>query len=77
MAVINEYGPTEATVGCVAARIAPGEPVPAGPVPIGTPTWNTRALLLDAALRPVPPGVVGSCTSPAPSSRAAITTGPP
>ena len=59
VAVINEYGPTEATVGCVAARIAPGEPVPAGPVPIGTPTWNTRALLLDAALRPVPPGVVG------------------
>ncbi|MFR9777631.1 non-ribosomal peptide synthetase [Micromonospora sp. MS34] len=59
VAVINEYGPTEATVGCVAARIAPGAPVAAGPVPIGTPTWNTRALLLDAALQPVPPGVVG------------------
>ncbi|NES15975.1 MULTISPECIES: non-ribosomal peptide synthetase [Micromonospora] len=59
VAVINEYGPTEATVGCVAARIAPGEPVPAGPVPIGRPTWNMRALLLDAALQPVPPGVVG------------------
>ncbi|TYB34460.1 amino acid adenylation domain-containing protein [Micromonospora sp. AP08] len=59
VAVVNEYGPTEAAVGCVAARIAPGEPVPPGPVPIGTPTWNTRALLLDAALQPVPPGVVG------------------
>ncbi|MGR6319147.1 amino acid adenylation domain-containing protein [Micromonospora soli] len=59
VAVINEYGPTEATVGCVAARIAPGEPVEPGPVPIGAPTWNTGALLLDAALRPVPPGVVG------------------
>ncbi|MGW4292763.1 non-ribosomal peptide synthetase [Micromonospora chersina] len=59
VAVVNEYGPTEATVGCVAARIGPGEPVPPGPVPIGTPTWNTRALLLDAALQPVPPGVVG------------------
>ncbi|MFE9960017.1 amino acid adenylation domain-containing protein [Micromonospora sp. NPDC005299] len=59
VAVVNEYGPTEATVGCVAARIAPGEPVPPGPVPIGAPTWNTRALLLDAALQPVPPGVVG------------------
>ncbi|MET7751672.1 amino acid adenylation domain-containing protein [Micromonospora sp. NPDC005367] len=59
VAVINEYGPTEATVGCVAAGIAPGETVPAGPVPIGRPTWNTRAYLLDAALNPVPPGVVG------------------
>ncbi|WP_433342571.1 non-ribosomal peptide synthetase [Micromonospora sp. CA-111912] len=58
-AVINEYGPTEATVGCVAARIAPGAELPAGAVPIGTPTWNTRALLLDAALNPVPPGVAG------------------
>ncbi|SCL28056.1 amino acid adenylation domain-containing protein [Micromonospora pallida] len=59
VAVINEYGPTEATVGCVAARIAPGESVPAGPVPIGRPTWNMRAYLLDATLNPVPPGVVG------------------
>ncbi|MFI7605993.1 amino acid adenylation domain-containing protein [Micromonospora sp. NPDC049366] len=59
VAVVNEYGPTEATVGCVAARIAPGEPVPAGPVPIGHPTWNTRTYVLDAALNPVPPGVVG------------------
>ncbi|MFC0506977.1 non-ribosomal peptide synthetase [Micromonospora costi] len=59
VAVINEYGPTEATVGCVAARFAPGKAVPAGPVPIGRPTWNTRAYLLDAALNPVPPGVVG------------------
>ncbi|MFF3869308.1 amino acid adenylation domain-containing protein [Micromonospora sp. NPDC001898] len=59
VAVINEYGPTEATVGCVAARIAPGAELPAGAVPIGTPTWNTRALLLDAALNPVPPGVAG------------------
>ncbi|RGC69156.1 Linear gramicidin synthase subunit D [Micromonospora sp. MW-13] len=59
VAVINEYGPTEATVGCVAARIAPGQELPAGPVPIGVPTWNTRALLLDAALDPVPPGVAG------------------
>ncbi|MCG5442010.1 amino acid adenylation domain-containing protein [Micromonospora sp. NIE79] len=59
VAVINEYGPTEATVGCVAARIAPGQSVPAGPVPIGQATWTTRVHLLDAALNPVPPGVVG------------------
>ncbi|MGC5022574.1 non-ribosomal peptide synthetase [Micromonospora sp. DT47] len=59
VAIINEYGPTEATVGCVAARIAPGEPVAAGPVPIGRPAAGTRAYLLDAAFQPVPRGVVG------------------
>ncbi|MGB2569966.1 non-ribosomal peptide synthetase [Micromonospora citrea] len=59
VAVVNEYGPTEATVGCVAARIGPGEPVAAGPVPIGRPTAGARVYLLDAALNPVPPGVVG------------------
>ncbi|SCL72255.1 amino acid adenylation domain-containing protein [Micromonospora citrea] len=59
VAVINEYGPTEATVGCVAARVAPGAELPAGAVSIGRPTWNTRVYLLDAALNPVPPGVAG------------------
>ncbi|MFE9694032.1 amino acid adenylation domain-containing protein [Micromonospora sp. NPDC005806] len=59
VAVINEYGPTEATVGCVAARIAPGDPLPPGPVTIGRPGWNIEAYLLDAALRPVPVGVTG------------------
>ncbi|SCG49810.1 non-ribosomal peptide synthetase [Micromonospora halophytica] len=59
VAVVNEYGPTEATVGCVAARIGPGEPMAAGPVPIGRPTAGARVYLLDAALNPVPPGVVG------------------
>ncbi|MFE6858369.1 amino acid adenylation domain-containing protein [Nocardia sp. NPDC057668] len=52
----NLYGPTEAT-GAVS-----GYPVPAGPiahVPIGGPGWNTRAHVLDAALRPVPDGTDG------------------
>jgi amino acid adenylation domain-containing protein len=57
--VTNEYGPTEATVGCVAARIAPGETLPSGPVTIGTPIPGMRAYVLDTRLRPVPPGVVG------------------
>ena len=57
--VVNEYGPTEATVGCVAARIAPGEQLPPGPVTIGKPIPGMRAYVLDNALRPVPPGVVG------------------
>ncbi|MFD3471226.1 amino acid adenylation domain-containing protein [Streptomyces sp. NPDC058682] len=57
--VVNEYGPTEATVGCVEYRIGPGEAVPAGPVPIGRPMWNSAIYVLDAALQPVPVGVPG------------------
>ncbi|MDA2804799.1 non-ribosomal peptide synthetase [Nocardiopsis suaedae] len=52
--VHNLYGPTEATVDALSARLADGE----RPV-IGHPTANTRAYVLDARLRPVPPGVVG------------------
>ncbi|MEV7184250.1 amino acid adenylation domain-containing protein [Kitasatospora sp. NPDC093102] len=57
--VVNVYGPTEATVNCTEHRIEPGQPLPAGPVPIGRPFPNTRAYVLDATLRPVPPGVPG------------------
>ncbi|OKK04807.1 non-ribosomal peptide synthetase [Streptomyces sp. CB03234] len=57
--VINEYGPTEATVGCVEYRIGPDDAAPAGPVPIGRPMWNSVIYVLDPALQPVPPGVAG------------------
>ncbi|MFB8237929.1 non-ribosomal peptide synthase/polyketide synthase [Kitasatospora purpeofusca] len=57
--VRNVYGPTEATVNCAEYRIAPGEPVPDGPVPIGRPQPNARLYVLDAGLRPVPEGVPG------------------
>ncbi|WP_367042215.1 non-ribosomal peptide synthase/polyketide synthase [Streptomyces sp. Je 1-332] len=57
--VVNAYGPTEATVNCTDFRIEPGQEVAAGAVPIGRPFWNTRAYVLDAALRPVPVGVAG------------------
>ncbi|HSL84397.1 MAG TPA: amino acid adenylation domain-containing protein, partial [Thermoanaerobaculia bacterium] len=56
--LFNEYGPTEAVVGCVAYEIPPGE-VEAGPVPIGAPIANARAYLLDEHLAPVPQGVPG------------------
>jgi len=59
VAVINHYGQTETTVGCTDHRIEPGAPVVAGPVPVGRPFWNTRIYVLDAGLRPVPPGVPG------------------
>ncbi|WP_215452284.1 non-ribosomal peptide synthase/polyketide synthase [Streptomyces sp. ATCC 21386] len=51
----NLYGPTEASVDVTAGRVPPG----ADRVVIGRPVWNTRAYVLDAALRPVPPGVAG------------------
>ncbi|MER5985967.1 amino acid adenylation domain-containing protein [Streptomyces sp. NPDC001787] len=57
--VVNEYGPTETTVGCAEFRIAPGDAVPTGGVTIGHPIWNTQWYILDAALSPVPVGVVG------------------
>ncbi|WP_051777480.1 non-ribosomal peptide synthetase [Streptomyces violaceorubidus] len=58
-AVVNEYGPTEATVGCVVFRLEPGAPALTGPVPVGRPIGNTAVYVLDARLRPVPDGVWG------------------
>jgi amino acid adenylation domain-containing protein len=53
--VHNLYGPTEAAVEVTAWQHIPG----ADRVPIGAPVWNTQVYVLDAALRPVPPGVAG------------------
>ncbi|UOM34327.1 non-ribosomal peptide synthetase [Acuticoccus sp. I52.16.1] len=49
----NMYGPTETTVDATVAEITGGEPV------IGAPLANVTAHVVDAALRPVPVGVVG------------------
>ncbi|WP_158889709.1 non-ribosomal peptide synthetase [Amycolatopsis anabasis] len=57
VAVHNLYGPTEAAVDVTAWDTA--EENGSRPVPIGRPVWNTRAYVLDAALRPVAPGVPG------------------
>ncbi|GAA2897038.1 MULTISPECIES: non-ribosomal peptide synthetase [Streptomyces] len=50
----NMYGPTECTVDALQTRLDTA----ASPV-LGQPVPGTRAYVLDAALRPVPPGVTG------------------
>ncbi|WP_165986545.1 non-ribosomal peptide synthetase, partial [Streptomyces sp. YIM 98790] len=52
--MFNGYGPTETTVGVTVSELTAD-----GRVPIGRPIANTRIYLLDAALRPVLPGVPG------------------
>ncbi|MGW0808758.1 AMP-binding protein, partial [Nonomuraea sp. NPDC002799] len=49
------YGPAEAAVEVTSHEYHPGSHA----MPIGTPVWNTRVHVLNAALRPVPPGVPG------------------
>ena len=56
--VLNEYGPTEAVVGCCVYEIGPAGD-PAASVPIGTPTPNARLYVLDRRLNPVARGVIG------------------
>ncbi|MFE9249106.1 amino acid adenylation domain-containing protein [Streptomyces sp. NPDC007088] len=60
--VHNLYGPTETTIDATAHHHRDAGTDPAaqeGSVPLGGPVDNTRAYVLDAALRPVPPGVTG------------------
>ncbi|MCI2417435.1 amino acid adenylation domain-containing protein [Saccharopolyspora sp. K220] len=54
--LIAAYGLTEATVNSTLWSVEKGWQ---GPVPIGRPDPNTVCYVLDAGLRPVPPGVVG------------------
>ncbi|WP_405749460.1 amino acid adenylation domain-containing protein [Streptomyces sp. NBC_01411] len=57
--VTNEYGPTEAAVGCTAYSFRCGAPVP-DPVPIGQPVWNTTVeLRTPGEGETVPPGGTG------------------
>ncbi|MGV3559415.1 amino acid adenylation domain-containing protein [Larkinella arboricola] len=59
--IINEYGPTEATVGCISYRFSTQDRIPVFPngVLIGKPMPNVRIYLLDSAMNPVPVGQEG------------------
>ncbi|MFD4443299.1 non-ribosomal peptide synthase/polyketide synthase, partial [Nocardia sp. NPDC058519] len=53
----NTYGPTEVAITSTFQRIT--APVEQTELPIGRPTWNVRAYVLDERLHPVPGGVAG------------------
>ncbi|TWH65088.1 condensation domain-containing protein [Micromonospora olivasterospora] len=53
---VNAYGPTETTVAALACDLVATE---TDPVPIGVPLPNHRVYVVDADLRPVPPGETG------------------
>lgn len=56
--IYNEYGPTEATVGCMIHRYD-FEDDRAGSVPIGVPAANAQIFVLNEQLQPVAMGVIG------------------
>ncbi|NJN81453.1 MAG: AMP-binding protein [Caldilineaceae bacterium] len=56
--IYNEYGPTEATVGCMIHRFDPQTDL-GDSVPIGRPIANAQLYILDENLNPVPTGVIG------------------
>ncbi|WP_051569308.1 non-ribosomal peptide synthetase [Alkaliphilus transvaalensis] len=56
--IYNEYGPTEASVGCMIHQYNP-ERDRHQVIPIGIPADNVQIFILDKYLKPVPIGVVG------------------
>ncbi len=56
--LVNNYGPTECTVVATSGAVAPDGDGPTTPS-IGRPIAGATALILDGALRPVPPGEAG------------------
>ena len=55
----NLYGPTEATIASSYYTVPEVPPDERAPIPIGTPCDDEELLVLDEALRPVPPGEIG------------------
>jgi non-ribosomal peptide synthetase component F len=57
--LVNNYGPTEATVVATSGRVEPGTQV----ISIGRPIGNTQIYILDGEMEAVPVGVVGESIS--------------
>lgn len=55
MQIINDYGPTEATVTCIVHNVNQDKRVNV----VGLPVMNTSAYILDNQLHPCPVGVIG------------------
>jgi len=62
----NEYGPTEATVGCIVYQFDPEIDI-VGSVPIGKPVADMNVVVLNDALNPQPDGVAGNLYITGPS----------
>ncbi|MDO0924515.1 non-ribosomal peptide synthase/polyketide synthase [Streptomyces sp. TG1A-8] len=58
LSVVDGYGPTETTTFATSFALTDAAAVPAT-VPVGHPLDDMRVLVLDARLRPVPPGCAG------------------
>jgi len=56
--IYNEYGPTEATVGCMIYRFDPARDTE-GSVPIGVPAHNSQIYVLNADMQPLSYGMTG------------------
>ncbi|NRB47207.1 MAG: amino acid adenylation domain-containing protein [Saprospiraceae bacterium] len=59
LSIYNEYGPTEATVGCIVHRFNSGKDQKRASVPIGTAITATQVYILDDKLQHLPPGIPG------------------
>jgi non-ribosomal peptide synthetase component F len=59
--LLNAYGPTETTITATTADLGATDApsAPAARVPVGRPLPARRAYVLDPALQPLPPGLVG------------------
>ncbi|MFE7524145.1 amino acid adenylation domain-containing protein [Kitasatospora sp. NPDC057542] len=57
--VVNEYGPTEITVGNSVYRVTAAHTPEGETVPVGRPVPGTCQYVLDGRMRPVPTGVTG------------------